>query len=166
MNYFTPSFSASNLNFWARLMIFGFSVLSLIGIKFPDNPTDMTVDITTSLTTGGFIGVVGILAISVIMPIYNFVRSKPKINFLALIGSPNFWIYAGSFVFGIAVLFGINIPDGTAEQLVGAAYAKDWTLLFSIAVANIFDPIVRWFKDKRAVSLGMVEMPRDLAKAA
>lgn len=156
MTFYTPSFSASNLNFWARLLIFAFSILSLIGIKFPDNPTDMAVDITTSLTTTGFIGVVGILAISVIMPIYNFVRSKPKINFLALLGSPNFWIYFGTFVFGIAVLFGINIPDGTAEQVVAAIYAKDWTALFSIAVANIVDPIVRWFRDRRAKELGIV----------
>jgi len=152
----TKHFDAGNLNFWARLLIFGFSVLALIGIKFPDTPTDMAVDITTSLSTSGFIAVVGILAISVIMPIYNFVRTKPKINFMAILASPNFWIYLGSFVFGIAVLYGINIPDGTAEQIVGAIYAKDWTGLFSIAVANIVDPLVRWFRDRRTEQIGKV----------
>lgn len=156
MTQTTQHFDASNLNFWARLLIFLFSVLAMIGIKFPDAPTAMAVDITTSLSTSGFIAVVGILAVSVIMPIYNFIRTKPKINFLAVLASPNFWIYLGSFIFGIAVLYGIKIPDGTADQIVGAIYAKDWTGLFTIAIGNIVDPIVRWFRDRRTKQLGAV----------
>lgn len=156
MTQSTQHFDASNLNFWARLLIFAFSVLAMIGIKFPDTPTDMAVEITTSLSSMGFIAVLGILAISVIMPLYNFFRTKPKVNFLAVLASPNFWIYLGSFVFGIAVLYGIKIPDGTADQIVAAIYAKDWTGLFSIAVANIVDPLVRWFRDKRTKQLGTV----------
>lgn len=143
------NFSASNLNFWARLLIFVFSVLALMGIKFPSDPTTLATDISTSLTTSGFIAVSGILIVSVLMPIYNFVRTKPKISFWSLVGSANFWIYAGSFLFGLAVMLGINIPSGTAELLVGAAYAKDWTALFSIALANVLDPLVRWFMDKK-----------------
>lgn len=147
------NFSAANPNFWARLLIFGFSVLALIGIKFPDTPASMADQITTSLSTSGFIAVLGVLAISIVMPLYNFIKTKPKINLLALIGSSNFWIYLASFVFGIAVLYGINIPDGTAEQIVGAIYAKDWSALFTIAAANIIDPFVRWLRDKREKQL-------------
>jgi len=147
------SFSASNLNFWARLLIFVFSVAALIGIKFPDTPTDLAVDITNSLSTSGLISVIGIIAISVIMPIYNFIRTKPTLTAAAVFGSPNFWIYALSFLFGVAILFGIQIPDGTAEQVVGAVYQKDWTGLFTIALTNIIDPIIRWFRDKRATQV-------------
>ncbi len=147
------NFDAGNLNFWARLAIFAFSVLAMIGIKFPDDPTTMAVDIVTSISTSGFIGVVGILAVSVIMPIYNFARTKPNISLEAIFGSPNFWIYLVSFLVGVAVLFGINIPNGTAEQLVGAVYAKDWIGLFSVAFANIVDPIIRWFRDRRAAQV-------------
>lgn len=149
----SKNFNGSNPNFWARLLIFAFSVLALIGIKFPDTPTNLAVDITTSLSTSGFIAVVGILAVSVIMPIYNFVRTKPKLTFASVFGSPNFWIYLFTFVFGIAVLFGINIPDGTSEQFVAAIYAKDWTGLFTIAVTNIVDPIIRWYRDRRNIQL-------------
>lgn len=143
------NFSASNLNFWARLLIFVFSIMALIGIKLPDTPDDLATTIVTTLNGPGFIAVIGIIVISVIMPIINFVRSKPKLSLNAVLGSPNFWIYLLSFVFGIAVLFGIKIPEGTAEQTIVAIYEKDWNTLFTIAIANIFDPIVRWFRDKR-----------------
>lgn len=143
------NFDAGNPNFWARLLIFAFSVLALIGIEFPDTPTNLAIEITTSLSTSGFISVIGILAVSVIMPIYNFIRSGAKVSLVSLLSSPNFWIYFASFVFGIAVLYGIKIPSGTSEQLIGAIYAKDWTSLFAIAIANIVDPIVRWMKDKK-----------------
>lgn len=143
------AFDATNLNFWARLFIFVLSVLALIGVHFPDTPTDTAISITTSLSSGGFISVLGVLAVSVFMPVYNLIRTKPKITLASIIGSPNFWIYFGSFVFGLAVMTGIHIPDGTAEQLVGAAFAKDWSALFSIALANIVDPIVRYFIDKK-----------------
>lgn len=143
------NFSASNPNFWARLLIFVFSVLALIGIKFPDNPTAIATDITTSLSTSGFVAVLGVLAISVIMPIYNFIKTKPKLTAAAIFGSPNFWIYLLSFVFGVAVIVGINVPDGTSEQVIAAIYAKDWTALFTVAMTNIVDPLIRWFRDRR-----------------
>jgi hypothetical protein len=143
------NFKSSNLNFVARLIIFALSVLALIGVKFPDDPTTVGTDIATTLSTGGFIAVVGILAVSVIMPIYNFARTKPKVNIWSVLGSPNFWIYAATFVFGILTLNGINIPEGTSEQLIAAIYAKDWTNLATIAIANILDPLIRYFRDKR-----------------
>lgn len=143
------NFSASNLNFWARLLIFVFSVLALIGIKFPDSAEGLATGITTALSGTGFVSVIGILVVSVIMPIINFVRTKPKLTAASVLGSPNFWIYVLSFAFGVAILFGIQIPDGTAEQVVGAIYQKDWSGLFTIAVVNILDPLIRYFRDLR-----------------
>lgn len=153
MNQSNQAFNASNLNFWARLLIFFFSVLALIGIKFPDTAEAMATSITTSLSGTGFVAVIGILVVSVIMPIYNFIKTKPKLTAAAIFGSPNFWIYVLSFAFGIAVLYGIKIPEGTAEQVIAAIYQKDWSGLFTIAVVNIFDPIIRWFRDKRGAQL-------------
>jgi uncharacterized membrane protein len=137
------------MNFWARLLIFAFSVLALIGIKFPDTPENMAYEITNMLSSAGIVAVIGILAVSVIMPIYNFARTKPNVRLSDVFGSPNFWIYVLSFLFGIAVLFGINIPEVTSEKLVTAIYAKDWTGLIVIAVTNILDPVIRWFRDKK-----------------
>ena len=144
------NFTASNPNFIARLLIFALSILALIGVQFPTGAEELTEQITTTISTSGFYSVIGLLAISVIMPIYNLIKMKPKITLSSIIGNPNFWIYAGTFFFGILVLVGINIPEGTAEALVGAIYAKDWAGLFTIALANIIDPLIRFFKDRNA----------------
>lgn len=145
----TQAFSASNPNFWARLVIFVLGLLTALGIDFPQSPETLGTEITTTISSSGFYAVLGLMAVSVIMPIYNFIRSKPKLSAAAFFGSPNTWIYIGSFVGGLLVLIGINIPDGTAEAIVGAAYAKDWSALISIMAANILDPFIRWLRDKR-----------------
>ena len=145
----SKNFDASNLNFWARLLIFILSVLTLIGVKFPDSPQVIGEQVTTLISSSGFYAVLGILAVSIIMPIYNLIRTKPKITAATVFGNPNFWIYLLSFLFGIGVLFGVGIPDGTADQIIGAIYSKDWVGLATIAFTNIIDPLIRWFRDKK-----------------
>lgn len=153
MNTNIKNFDSKNPNFAARLIIFALSILAMIGVKFPEASDVIADNITNSLSGGGYFALIAVLGISVVMPIVNFIRSKPNLNFkaivLTLIGSPNFWIYFGNFIFGLVILLGINIPGGTAEEIVGAVYAKDWTGLLLIAVANIFDPLIRYFRDKK-----------------
>lgn len=153
------NFSAANPNFWARLLIFFFSVVAMLGVQFPQAPEALTGNILNTLSSGGTYAVIGVLVVSVIMPIVNLVRTKPKINVYTLIGSTNFWIYAASFVFGILVLFGIQVPDGTAEAMVSAAWVKDWGSLFSIALTNLLDPIIRAFIDKKKATLAPQTTP-------
>lgn len=143
------NFKASNPNFIARLMIFVLSIFTVIGVRLPESPEVITDKITTTISTSGFVAVAGILLISVFMPIYNLVKTKPKITLSTIIGNPNFWIYFASFALGLLVMIGINIPDGTAAELVGAIYAKDWGALVTLAFANIVDPIVRYFLDRK-----------------
>ena len=143
------NFDAGNLNFWARLAIFVLGLLATLGIQFPQDPVSLGTEIVTTLTTGGWDSVLGLMAISVIMPIYNFIRSKPKLSLAAFLGSPNTWLYLATFLVGIMLTFGIKIPEGTGEAIVGAIYAKDWSGLISIMAINIFDPIIRWLRDKR-----------------
>jgi hypothetical protein len=147
------NFSSSNPNFWARLLIFAFSVIALLGVQIPESPAMLTDKIVTTISGGSAYAVIGILIVSVLMPIINFVRSKPKLDLYAIIGSPNFWIYFASFVLGCLVLLGIDIPDGTAEQLVGAIFAKDWGGLATVAFVNLADPFIRWWRDKRQTSV-------------
>ena len=143
------NFSATNLNFLARLLIFVLSIGASFGIQFPADPTTLGTDIATTLTTGGMYAVIAILAVSVIMPVVNFIRSKPGTRWLEVLSSPNTWIYVANFLLGMLILNGVAIPDGTSEALVGAAFAKDWAALFTVAGANIIDPFIRWLRDKR-----------------
>jgi hypothetical protein len=151
------NFTASNPNFIARIIIFVLSVFTLIGVQFPSSPEAIADNITTTVSTSGIIAVAGILLVSVIMPIYNLVRTKPKITISTIFGNPNFWIYAGSFAFGLLVLVGIHIPEGTAAELVGAIWAKDWAALSTIAFTNIIDPVIRYFLDRKNVRVAALE---------
>ena len=148
------NFDSKNPNFVARVSIFALSVLALVGVKFPDDPGAIAEQLSNTLSGGGYFAVVSVLGISVIMPLINFVRSKPKLSFKAvaanLFGSPNFWVYLLTFALGFVVLFGVDImPEQTSEDVVGAVYAKDWTNLLIICVTNIVDPVIRYFRDKR-----------------
>lgn len=145
----TPAFSAANPNFWAGLLITILGVLGIMGIKFPLSPEQTGEQIVTTITGGGFYAVIGILITSVIMPIVNYVRSKPTPSVVALLGSANTWIYIGSFILSVVVLFGIQIPAGTADGIVGSIWAKDWAGLITIVITNLINPLVRWFRDKR-----------------
>ena len=49
-----------------------------------------------------------------------------------------------------AVLFGFTVPDGTADQIVAAVYAKDWGVLISVLGLNVINPLVRFLKDQQA----------------
>jgi hypothetical protein len=39
------------------------------------------------------------------------------------------------------------VPDGTAEQIVSAMYAKDWGVLLSVLAINILNPLIRFLKE-------------------
>lgn len=143
------NFDASNLNFWARLAIFILGLLASLGIKFPQDPVSLGTDIVSTLSTGGWYAVLGLMAISVIMPIYNFIRSKPKVTLASFFGSPNTWLYLATFLVGLMIVVGIKVPEGTGEAIVGAIYSKDWSGLISIMAMNVLDPFIRWLRDKR-----------------
>lgn len=149
------NFSASNPNFWARLLIFVLAIAARFGIQFPSSPEVLGPDIVTTLTGGSLYAIIAILAISVIMPVVNFIRAPSGIKLWDVISSPNTWVYVLTFLLGLLVMKGVPIPDGTAEALVGAAYAKDWAALFTIAGANVIDPFVRWLRDRRNKAAAM-----------
>jgi hypothetical protein len=66
----------------------------------------------------------------------------------AILGSPNFWVNVASLVFAAAIMGGIMIPQGTAEEVVGAIYGRDYTSLAIILFTNVINPLVRFFRDR------------------
>ena len=146
------AFSLSSKNLWFQVVLLLLAIAAGLGINFPSSPEAIAGDIVNTFTNSGIYAVIGILVVSVIGPIYNFIKSKPKLSFSAFIADANNWVYIVSFLASGAILLGINIPAGTADQLVAAVFARDWAGIASVAVGSIVVPLVRYSIDQAANS--------------
>lgn len=142
------AFSVTSKNLWFQISLLILGIVAGLGVKLPSDPAAIADNIVNTLSTSGIYAVIGILVVSVIGPIYNFVNTKPKLSLSAFVGDPNNWVYIGSFVASLLVLVGIPIPDGTAAQIVNAIFVKDWAALAAVFVGSVLTPLVRFFMDR------------------
>lgn len=143
------AFDTKSPNLWAQLVIAILGLLGIMGIQFPASPDQLGNEIVTTLSNGSLFAVFSLMGVSVIMPIVNYIRSKPKPTLAGFFGNPNTWIYIVTFVLGLLVLRGISIPAGTADALVSAAFAKDWIALINVVAVGILSPFIRWLIDRK-----------------
>ncbi len=76
-------------------------------------------------------------------------QPKPETKISATLGSKNFFVSIISLIlFTVAKISGAEIPDGASEQLLDAISSKDLLMIFTIAVPNLINPILKIVKDK------------------
>lgn len=143
-------FSTSSKNFWFQAVLLVLSIAAGLGIKLPSSPELITTDLLNTFSTSGIYAVAGILIVSIIAPVYNFVKSKPKLSLTTFLADPNNIVYIVSFAASVLVLLGVAIPDGTAEQIVRAVMVRDWAAIGSVGLSSIIVPLVRYFIDRAA----------------
>lgn len=144
----SKQFSFASTNLWFQVVLFALAIMAGLGIKLPSSPDAIAGDIVNTFNNSGIYAVIGILVVSVIGPVYNFIKSKPKLSLSAFIADPNNWVYFVSFIASLAVIAGIAIPPGTAENLISAVFARDWAAVASVAVGSIVVPLVRFLIDR------------------
>lgn len=140
-------FSTSSSNFWVNIFNLVLSALAISGVQFTQPTLNTAAEIVNTFSTTGIVAVIGLVLINVGSPVYHAFIKK-SFNFKALLGSTNFWIQFVSAAIAAALLFGLEIPTGTSEQLVGAVFARDWTGLAFVFLSNILNPLIRFFKNK------------------
>jgi len=75
--------------------------------------------------------------------------NKPVSKTSATLGSRNFFVSIISLImFTVSQLAGAQIPEGASEQLLDAINAQDLAMIFTIAVPNLVNPILKIVKDK------------------
>ena len=144
-------FDTRSPGFIYSLTVSGLTIFAAAGVQFPSDPATTATDLTNLLSTSGFWALIGVAASSIFFPIYNAWK-KGALNFKGIFSSTLTWVALAVLVFDALALFGLNFPAGTAEQLVYALYAKDWTSLISMFFTVILPVVVRFIKEKRAVA--------------
>lgn len=140
-------FDASSPGFLYSVIVAVLAIFAAAGVHFPDAPAETANEITNLLSTSGFWALIGVAASSILFPIYNAWK-KGQLSFKGIFSSTLTWVAIFVLFFDALALFGLKFPDGTAEQLVYAIYAKDWTSLISMFFTVILPVIVRFIKDK------------------
>ncbi len=138
-------FDAASPNLWASVITFILSVGALGGINWGVNPELLGDKLTTTLTGGGLWAVAGIAFTNIVTPIYYVIKNKA---FRLSLRSTNFWQQVITFVLSLGVTFGIAFQPEAAGDIVAAVAAKDWGLLFTIAVPAFFTPLIRFIRDR------------------
>lgn len=141
------SFSTGSSNLWVNVINLILSGIAIAGVALPQTPAEITAELSTTLSSTGWIAVIGLIIVNIGSPLYHAL-AKGSFNFKAILGSSNFWVQVFSLVSALVASFGIIFPSGTGDQLVGAIYAKDWFTLGFVLVTNIMNPLIRWFRDR------------------
>lgn len=139
-------FNPASPGFLYAVVVTVLGLLAIAGVEFPDTPENIAGEITT-LSGVSFYAVLGILATSVIFPIWNAVQ-KGAFTLKGIFGSTLTWIAIANGVFAASAAFGLVFPDGTGANLVQFVAAKDWGSLFSLLITTIVPTIVRFIKDR------------------
>ena len=121
------------------------------GIEFPKDPSVIAGDFETTLSSGGIFAVTGLLVSAIVFPIWNFTKKGGKINAKLILSNTTFWVSLVTAILGFAALYGFTVPNGTAEQIVSALYAKDWGVLLSVLAINILNPLIRFLKEVKNI---------------
>ena len=121
------------------------------GIEFPKDPAQIAGDFETTMSSGGIFAITGMLISAIIFPIWNFIKKGGRINAKLILSNTTFWVSLVTAILGFAALYGFTVPDGTAEQIVSALYAKDWGVLLSVLAINILNPLIRFLKEVKNI---------------
>lgn len=145
-----PVFDFASPGFLYSAIVTTLTLLALAGVQFPDNPADTATDLVNLLSTSGFWALIGVAASSILFPIYNAYK-KGNLTFKGVFSNVLTYVALGVLFFDGLALLGLNFPAGTAEQLVYAVFAKDWTALISLLFTVILPTVVRFIKSKQGV---------------
>lgn len=142
-------FSLQSPNLWVNILNLVLSVIAIAGVELPQNPNSLSLDIVNTLNTSGVIAVLGLVFVNVASPIYHAVI-KNKFSLKNVLASSNFYIQAGTLALAALAYWGLYLPDGTVEQVVGYIFAKDYGSLLGVLFLNVFNPLIRFLKDRKA----------------
>lgn len=150
MNTKQKKFNAQSTPFLYSMIVAALTILAATGVDFKSAPEDLSGQITTLLSSGGFYAIIGVLITSIAFPIYNFfVASKGKFDIVAVFSKVSTWVSLWNAAFAAIAVTGFTLPAGTGEQVIQAVFQKDWMSLISILALTVGNTLIRFLKDRK-----------------
>ena len=144
------NFDATSPGFIYSVAVLVFTVLASMGVSLPKSVDVLGMDVYTSFSTGGVYAIGSILIVSLVFPIYNFVKSGGKWSLKAIFAKNNTWIALGNALASGIALVGLSFPEGTVEGIVAAVKTQDWFVVTSMILTSVVPPLLRFLKDRNA----------------
>lgn len=149
MNTIKKIFSFSSTGFIYSVSVAALTIFAAAGAHFSSPIGDIAGNIDTTLSASGVWAMIGVIAASVIAPIWNAIV-KGTLSFKGVFSSTLTWIAILNAGLAYLATKGFSLPDGTVEQIFGYIQAKDWFSLGYLLVATIVPTIIRFIKSKTA----------------
>ena len=146
-------FDTKSPGFVYSLIVAGLTIFAAAGIQLPKDPATLSGEFVTTLSSGGFYALIGVLVTSLAFPIYNYFSTGGKVNFGGIFSRNATWIALGNAAISGLALTGFLLPAGTIEQLVAAASAKDWMSMVSIFALTVGNTLLRFLKEQNAKAI-------------
>lgn len=145
----SKAFNSSNPNFIAMILVAIFGLAASAGIQFPSDPAALSDKIVNTFNGGGYFALIGVLSISIIMPVYNYIREKEYPTFREFFSRMNTITYLIFFVLSLVGLFGIPVIPTNSDDIAVAVYSKDWVSAIGLIFTSLLQPLFRYFLDRR-----------------
>lgn len=143
-----PKFQLNSPGFLYSAIVVVLAIFAATGVQFPKDPHELATSIITTLSDSGVYSLIGIIVSSFIFPLWNFWKQGGKITLNRILSSTLVWFAIGNAAVAGIALTGFMLPDGTVDQIIGAAYSRDWGTLIVVIFSNIVNPLIRFLKDK------------------
>lgn len=141
------TFDAGSPGFLYTIIASVLTIGAISGIQWGQSPEMLADNLVTTLSTGGVFALAGLIVSSVVFPAWNAYKKGLK-TIKEVFSSTLTWIALGNILLAGLALTGFTLPEGTVDQIVAAAFSKDWNALISILFTTIIPTIVRFIKDK------------------
>lgn len=145
------NFDAGSPAFTYSVIVALLSIFAAAGVQLPQDPAALATDITTSLNGSNYFALIGVLASSFILPLFNFFKAQGKSVgqkiWFGLTRSSTLVALLNALFAGL-VLSGFTLPSGTSDQIVNAIVAKDWMGLISVWALTVGNTLIRYFRDR------------------
>lgn len=127
------------------------SLVTLILLAFEANALSVNVgaeQIVSVLASKDAGAIISLFVLNFINPIMKLLNKTQEWDW-GFLKSANFWTQALTVVLAAVAIFGLQLPEDAAPELVSAYYTQQFSIISVAVVINIINPIYHFLKSKQ-----------------